>query len=68
MVINVYKLQRLIGNERMAGAVTQGKWALQNSASTLPWKQVFSPPAQAATGNSLFRQGCGHVETECSQI
>lgn len=38
--------------------------ALRNSASTLPWRQIFSHPAQVATGNNLSSQDYRHVETE----
>lgn len=53
MVINVYKLQRLAANERMAGAVAQGKPALRNSAQALPWRQILSaqPLAPLQTGS-----------------
>lgn len=68
MVINVYKLQRLAANERMAGAVAQGKRALRNSARALPWRRILSPPVHDATGDGLPLPGCGHAMTKDSQI
>lgn len=52
MVINVYKLQRLTGNERTAGTVTQGKQALPPSSQELgihaPLETDFLPPSSSS--------------------